>query len=729
MRNYGKKHRGAEAFSTCAFCVGLFAAAISAEAQVWKSGDASDPDAGLPFEVVDVCPDEGDGVEIADGCEQTGEYITVFTGPSRYRGNIYEIAQDALLTEFCMQLNIPNGNAVDMYFNVYESIDDEPGVYTKIKELVLRVTGTGQPVYYCTGEFVDENENPDPIPLLAGKAYYLGCAWGTGAQVSYGRDNRSYPRPFSVGQTLGLTGGTGNPPLADELTLNAATSGAYSLRVCIRQQGVCCVDEACTQEFAEECAGQFTAPGVTCEEALEYWEQGCPLPEGACCFDVGCTDNTNQFACEAAGGTYMGHFTTCEDNCVQGACCFLDGSCIDGATPEHCASLGGTFRGEDSECATVFPRCGNGSCCRTQGCVDDISRTLCTSIRGTWRGEGTNCEDLNPHCIGVCCWDFGCDMLSPEDCEQLPGHKFYGYGKVCSDFPSPCSEEVQYGACCLPDGRCYFTSDFTCELLEGTFTQDEQCSEANCPPQACCYDDGRPCAEMSVFACEQSGGTAMGPGSTCGTVDCADGLEACCFFNLSCAELPRSECLANGGVPLGQGTTCETVHCGDPVACCLENGSCDTLPPFECLDAPGIPRNKGVLCEEAQCELPVPACCFDDGSCADLAEGECFALGGRPQGFGTSCSTHDCTINCALVDRVKAKCKERNGEYTFKATVLSQLPSGTQVVILLDGGSPVTGTINNRGKAKAKWNNVAEGDHTASLEDCPGVRDTATCAP
>ncbi len=720
-------------------------AAVPAAATVISSSSAGhgppsfsgDPDAGLPFITVDSC-DDGDGPGLAggEGCEQTGEYITVFSGAPRFRGNIYEILEPAQLTEFCMQLNIPANESFDVYFNVYEAKDAEPGTYVKIKEVIVEVDGAGTPTFYCSGVFVDENQLPQPVSLLAGKTYFVGCAWGTGRTVAYGRDNRTYPRPFSVGNTLGLTGGSLPPPLPDEMELSPGTTGAYSLKLCIKQQGVCCVqvgeDWECTSEFEEVCAGQFTAPGVTCEDALEYWEQGCPLPDGACCFDEGCEDGSNKFACDDAGGTYMGHFTTCDTSCVQGACCFTTGECLDGTTPEHCASLGGFFRGEDTECATVFPDCGNGACCVKEGCVEDVSRTLCQSLRGTWRGEGTACDTLDPHCTGVCCWTLDgfdrCDMLSPEDCEQLPEHKFYGYGKLCSDFPAPCGEEVQYGACCLPDGRCFFTSDFSCEHLEGSFSPDQQCSELNCPPQACCFDDGRACIETSAFACGEQGGTPMGDGSSCVIVECSEGLEACCFFNESCSELPRSECLANGGVPLGQGTTCDTVHCLDPVACCLQNGSCTFLPPFQCLEEPGIPRNKGVSCEDAVCELPVPACCFDDGSCLDLAEGQCFAQGGRPREFGVSCSDGDvCTINCAKVTSLVGKCKDRGGAFQFKATVKTTLPVGTTIVVVLDGTDVRTGTVNARGKVVVKWSGLSAGDHTACLEDCPLICVTKTC--
>lgn len=704
---------------------------VGARAQV----EGFDPDAGQPFVIVDPCEgDEWADPAEGEGCEQTGEYITVFSGAPRYRGNLYEITEESQLTEFCMQFNIPNGNQVTMYFNVYESVDGQQDLYRKIKEVVRVITGQGQAVFYCSGAFKNQNNQPAPVLLVAGKKYYVGCAWGAGNTVNYGRDSRTYPRPFSVGNTLGLTGGSLAPPLPDDLTLIAASSGAYSIKLCIRQQGTCCVQQQgrweCTQEFEEDCTGQFTAAGVSCQEMLAYWPAGCPLPTGACCFGQGCIDGINQFRCEALGGTYLGHYTTCDRNCVQGACCFNDGSCADALTPSECAARGGTFRGEDTSCATVFPQCGRGACCRKEGCVDDVTRTLCTSIRGTWRGEGTACADLDPHCPGACCWNFGCDVLSPQDCEQLPGHRFYGYGKVCNDFPSPCSEEAQYGACCLPDGRCFFTSDFTCDHLGGAFHPNEQCSQTNCPSQACCFDDGRPCVETDVFHCESMGGTPMGGGSRCDLVECESGLQACCFFNQSCSELPRGLCLLNGGVPLGVGTRCASSDCGALTACCLGDGSCTQLAPFDCLNQGGVPRDAGVSCANAQCNIRHPACCFDNGTCQDLPEVECYQQGGRPKSVGVSCSMGDvCTINCAKVNSLSGKCKLKGGSFMFKAVAKTTLPAGTEIVMRLDGRNPRTGTVNVRGKAVAKWGDVSAGQHTACIEDCPLRCVTKNCGP
>ncbi len=82
---------------------------------------------------------------------------------------------------------------------------------------------------------------------------------------------------------------------------------------------------------------------------------------------------------------------------------------------------------------------------------------------------------------------------------------------------------------------------------------------------------------------------------------------------------------------------------------------------------------------------------------------------------------------CESINRLKARCKPARRDFTLKARIKSALPKGTVVTLLLDGQRALDVTVNNRGKAKARWKNVAEGNHEVCIEQCKDICRKANC--
>ncbi len=123
---------------------------------------------------------------------------------------------------------------------------------------------------------------------------------------------------------------------------------------------------------------------------------------------------------------------------------------------------------------------------------------------------------------------------------------------------------------------------------------------------------------------------------------------ACCYSDGSCADgLSRSECEAQGGSYMGDGTACFSVECvAEPQgACCYPDGSCvDDLTESECSGQGGVYMGDETACFSVECVAePQGACCYPDGSCVDdLTESECSGQGGVYMGDETTCAQVEC---------------------------------------------------------------------------------------
>jgi hypothetical protein len=129
---------------------------------------------------------------------------------------------------------------------------------------------------------------------------------------------------------------------------------------------------------------------------------------------------------------------------------------------------------------------------------------------------------------------------------------------------------------------------------------------ATAPTEACCFPDGS-CKMLTAADCQKEGGTPMGAGTTCRSVDC--NLGACCYRDgVFCVVVDRSECESlYGGIWHGPGTNCDDLN-GDSlpdecevganpqIGCCLPDGTCKMLTAKECIDEHGEPQGPGSAC-------------------------------------------------------------------------------------------------------------------------------------
>lgn len=156
---------------------------------------------------------------------------------------------------------------------------------------------------------------------------------------------------------------------------------------------------------------------------------------------------------------------------------------------------------------------------------------------------------------------------------------------------------------------------------------------------ACCLSDGT-CTVTTAGGCSAAGGTYQGDFSDCGSVNCPQLPQACCFESTGgCLNLLPGDCTNAGGVPGGAGTQCATYECFPRGACCLPDGSClEDVSPEACTVQGGAFQGDGTTCAAANCPDPVGACCFGTGFCLVLTEADCQKAGATWMGFDTDCT-------------------------------------------------------------------------------------------
>jgi hypothetical protein len=128
---------------------------------------------------------------------------------------------------------------------------------------------------------------------------------------------------------------------------------------CAEPEEACCfaATMSCMNATASDCTalgGQPQGFGTTCA-TFECF------PMGACCLPDGtCQDGMSPEDCAAADGTYQGNDTVCSGvSCPQprGACCLSNGNCAV-VTESLCSAAGGTWLGMGSDCED----CAGGGC-------------------------------------------------------------------------------------------------------------------------------------------------------------------------------------------------------------------------------------------------------------------------------------------------------------------------------------------------------------------------------
>ncbi|MEM7246218.1 MAG: Ig-like domain-containing protein [Acidobacteriota bacterium] len=92
-----------------------------------------------------------------------------------------------------------------------------------------------------------------------------------------------------------------------------------------------------------------------------------------------------------------------------------------------------------------------------------------------------------------------------------------GWGGACPPYVVT-TEVVSKGACCLPSGACFLTTEEACTMGGNTWAGGTSCGEETCPmPEtgACCLPNGSCVDGQTMFSCATQGGTFQGPGVGC----------------------------------------------------------------------------------------------------------------------------------------------------------------------------------------------------------------------
>ncbi len=103
------------------------------------------------------------------------------------------------------------------------------------------------------------------------------------------------------------------------------------------------------------------------------------------------------------------------------------------------------------------------------------------------------------------------------------------------------------------------------------------------------------------------------------------------------------------------------------------------------------------------------------------------ARDGRAVDLGFHAATYDGALHCGAIRRVAARCKPGPQGARLKANVRSDLPEGVVPTLILDGGDARYQRGNQRGKAKAVWEDLAPGDHEVAVRECAAVSVRTTC--
>lgn len=616
--------------------------------------DRTAADSGTPLAVLAENPVNAGlaAATSAGSCRTVGDYLQVFTGTSRFRGNAYHLDTDVTLLEVQMELDIRVSTT--LHFAVYQR-DNVTGEWFRnatIGDRTIAVNNpTPGPVFYSSG--------PLNVSLPGGFDYVMAFAWGADASVSYGRDippapgyPAATPASFDIGLILGRVGTSG--ALAPTFTsIGISGAGAHSMILCLEPvPGACCSPSlgGCSEVLEENCGGVFDPGAYFFGERTLCLDHVCDF--GACCGAcVGsCNDNWTRQACEATGGVAHWSGASCPADAsslcppVTGACCKSGGVC-EVLCESDCIADGGTYRGDDTTCESN--PC-IGACCLASvglGCIE-MTATSCSGLSGAYKGDGTTCATLSPEseCGGACCvfvqGQVGCGTFSLRSAcvnDATSDKAYRGDGTTCSGNCGSLTT-ADYGACCMPDGTCINMPDVaTCEEdAGGSFTPGELCgvNGFECVAAPCCLPDGS-CERLTKTSCDSRIGLWFDPGAagqtvdTCSAAGCNTG--ACCGGDRGrCTVTSRTACAAESGLYAGDGLTCTTpaTTCDMSLglgACCVDESFClDTLTANECGERNGA-FTLGEICDNLPDCNQRGACCTQTGTCLFVTQAECEA--------------------------------------------------------------------------------------------------------
>ncbi|MDG2424257.1 MAG: M43 family zinc metalloprotease [Phycisphaerales bacterium] len=285
--------------------------------------------------------------------------------------------------------------------------------------------------------------------------------------------------------------------------------------ICTDTTGVCCILGNCVevgQEFngiqCLETSPDYLGPGTSCDF------DPCLVQSGACCFSISCVTAPSYFACEAAGGAFLGQGTLCPAICGDlpgspGACCFSVDPLL---PPTECQDvvdvltcllvLGGDFAGLNTSCDDDLFDCqaSPGSCCLGDECLDVLSVIECEGLGGIYLEVDCQFISCDFEISGACCFseDSCVNITRPVSQCFVLGGEFKGEGTSCEENPSPCALT---GACCI-GSVCSLETPDVCQFSSGEFFG----IGSECVGDPCAQDPSVCLPELTLGADAYSGG-------------------------------------------------------------------------------------------------------------------------------------------------------------------------------------------------------------------------------
>tara|TARA_R100000008_G_scaffold32870_1_gene18466 strand:+ start:7484 stop:11575 length:4092 start_codon:yes stop_codon:yes gene_type:complete len=440
---------------------------------------------------------------------------------------------------------------------------------------------------------------------------------------------------------------------------------------------------ACNSDFWRFMCDDFLdgeMPNYSCTESDSYWDNKAPdnytsenpcLPTAPCCLPNGeCLDDVTVWECfgyeDDNGNRLPGIWWGPEEVHPSGI-----GSC-----DLTCADI--TCDEQDKKlCCSLAEGCSANSltdpnCCLSEGKGFDggnlVYKYECCRIAQENGYEPSDVENM---------WTLSADESDGGNCDAC-----YITG-VCCNWPNDgCNNNVRKHLCVKNSGEANFHEDVICEDNENI------CD----PVGACCFEESDECFdELTESDCVSSTGSWRGPDTVCGDGSiCEFEVGACCYDEGNCLELTLLACEGSGGYYQGDGVSCQDAECEEPSegwACCFPYGeTCqqciDTITQQGCDKYEGD-WQEGYKCENNPCdtsECEGGACCIgldagaspecdntgEFGCCCVYANSyeECMLKGVGPQDGiatntfheGISCDEVDCCGSCCCIDGNQSQC-------------------------------------------------------------------------
>ncbi|RMF82979.1 MAG: hypothetical protein D6744_05570, partial [Planctomycetota bacterium] len=317
---------------------------------------------------------------------------------------------------------------------------------------------------------------------------------------------------------------------------------------------------------------------------------------------------------------------------VTGACCDdTTGVCTENVDAANCTGPGMRFLANGT-CDALFPGCGEGACCMSDGTCNVMLEADCLAMGGNWLGANTTCDE----CPRVCppggiqenepCGDDtngGCNA----DPNNPPVQVINCGDTICGTgwFDGSIRDTDWYEVVVTAETELTWTVDTDFDaligLVETTPAGSPDCADGTGSINPAAFPLAGSSASVTVcvgpgtyrfFVAPTFDAVVTCPAGYTATLTCAPCVlprGACCFTDGSCvADQTQQECETAGGSWLGAGVACDPNNpCPQP----LPNDNCDIAEVI-----PGVPFNTTVDTTNALPGLPVGSC--NSSSAADM---------------------------------------------------------------------------------------------------------------